>query len=156
MITINLVCVGNIKEKFYTEALLEYQKRLKPFCNFNLIELKETNFFNPSASEIEKIKQEEGKKILEKMGKFNVLLSIAGKEFSSEELSSFILNKQSETSQITFIIGGSYGVSREVEEKANFKLSFSRLTFPHQLMRVIFLEQLYRSFTIIHNKGYHK
>lgn len=85
-----------------------------------------------------------------------MLLSICAKEFSSEELSDFILKKQADTSTITFIIGGSYGVSKEVEEKVNFKLSFSRLTFPHQLMRVIFLEQLYRSFTIIYNKGYHK
>lgn len=156
MIAVDLVCVGNIKEKFYCDAISEYQKRLKPFCNFNIIELKETNYFNPTLSEIEKIKQDEGKKIISKLGKFNVLLSINGKEFSSEELANFILKKQSETSKITFIIGGSYGVSREVEEKVDFKLSFSQLTFPHQLMRVIFLEQLYRSFTIIYNKSYHK
>ena len=156
MITINLVCVGSIKEKFYVDAIKEYEKRLKPFCNFNIIELKETNFFNPSISEIEKIKIDEGKKIISKLGKFNVLLSINAKEFNSLELSDFILKKQNDTSTITFIIGGSYGVSSEVEDKVDFKLSFSRLTFPHQLMRVIFLEQIYRSFTIIFNKGYHK
>lgn len=156
MININLVCVGSIKEKFYKDALEEYIKRLKPFCNFEITELKETNYFNPTPSEIEKIKLDEGKKILNKMGKFNVLLDLNGKELSSEELSSFILKKQNETSQITFIIGGSYGVSEEVKNKADYKVSFSRLTFPHQLMRVIFLEQLYRSFTIIFNKGYHK
>lgn len=156
MITINLVCVGSIKEKFYVDALKEYEKRLKPFCNLNIIELKETNFSNPTISEIEKIKTEEGKKILSKLGKFNVLLSINSKEFSSTELADFILSKQMETSTITFIIGGSYGVSKEVEDSVDFKLSFSRLTFPHQLMRVIFLEQIYRSFTIIFNKGYHK
>jgi len=156
MITINLVCVGSIKEKFYTEATNEYIKRLKPFCNFNLIELKETNFNNPTKMEIEKIKTEEGKKILSKLTKFNVLLYINAKEFTSIELADFILKKQNETSTITFIIGGSYGVSKEVEDAVQMKLSFSRLTFPHQLMRVIFLEQLYRSFTIIFNKGYHK
>mgnify|MGYP003309263813 CR=1 FL=1 len=156
MITINLICVGNIKEKFYTDACKEYEKRLNAFCKFNLIELKEINYFNPTASEIEKIKQEEGKRIIEKLKKFNVLLSLKGKEFTSEELASFILEKEQITSEITFIIGGSYGVSKEVEEKVQYKLSFSKLTFPHQLMRVILLEQIYRAFTIIYNKGYHK
>lgn len=156
MITINIICVGNIKEKFYIDALKEYEKRLSAFCKFNIIELRETNYSNPSPSEIEKIKQEEGKKILEKLKKFNVLLSLKGKEFTSEELASFILEKQQVTSEINFIIGGSYGVSREVEENVQFKLSFSKLTFPHQLMRVILIEQIYRAFTIIHNKGYHK
>ena len=156
MITINLVCVGNIKERFYVDAFKEYEKRLKAFCKFNLFELKETNYFNPTESEIIKIKKEEGKKILSKLGKFNVLLSIGGKELNSEELADFILKKQNEVSEITFIIGGSYGVSEEVENAVNYKLSFSKLTFPHQLMRVIFMEQIYRSFTIIFNKGYHK
>ena len=156
MIAIDLICVGNIKEKFFCDALSEYQKRLKAFCNLNIIEIKETNYFNPTFSEIEKIKIDEGKKIISKMGKFNVLLSLNGKEFTSTELSNYILNKQNETSKLTFIIGGSYGVSQEVEDKSDFKLSFSHLTFPHQLMRVIFLEQLYRSFTIMYNKSYHK
>ena len=156
MITINLICVGNIKEKFYVDAFEEYSKRLGAFCKFNLIELKETNYNNPTKSEIEKIKNEEGKRILEKLKKYNILLSLKGKDFTSEELATFIQNKQNETSELTFIIGGSYGVSKEVEEKVHFKLSFSKLTFPHQLMRVILTEQIYRAFTIINNKGYHK
>lgn len=156
MITINLICVGNIKEKFYVEAFKEYEKRLNAFCKFNLIELKETNYNNPSIGDIEKIKQDEGKRIIEKLKKFNILLSIGGKQLSSEELASLILEKEQITSELTFIIGGSYGVSREVEEKVQYKLSFSKLTFPHQLMRVILTEQIYRAFTIINNKGYHK
>lgn len=156
MIKINLICVGTIKEKFFTDAIKEYEKRLSSFCKFSILELKEINYFNPIQSEIEKIKNDEGKKILSKLGKFNVLLDLNGKELTSEELSDFILKKQNDTSEITFIIGGSYGVSEEVKQKVDFKLSFSKLTFPHQLMRVIFLEQIYRSFTIINNKGYHK
>jgi len=156
MITINLICVGSIKERFYTDAFKEYEKRLNAFCKFNLIELKETNYTNPTNSEIEKIKTEEGKRILEKLKKFNILLSLKGKEFTSEELADFVEEKQLQTSELTFIIGGSYGVSKEVEDKVQFKLSFSKLTFPHQLMRVILMEQIYRAFTIINNKGYHK
>ncbi|MBE5745738.1 MAG: 23S rRNA (pseudouridine(1915)-N(3))-methyltransferase RlmH [Clostridiales bacterium] len=154
--TINLICVGSIKERFYTDAFKEYEKRLNAFCKFNLIELKETNYTNPTNSEIEKIKTEEGKRILEKLKKFNILLSLKGKEFTSEELADFVEEKQLQTSELTFIIGGSYGVSKEVEDKVQFKLSFSKLTFPHQLMRVILMEQIYRAFTIINNKGYHK
>ena len=157
MMTINLICVGNIKESFFRDALKEYSKRLQAFCNFNVIELKEFNFASPTNSEIEKIKTEEGKLIISKLKKNNVLLSINAKEYSSEELAEFIKNKQvNGISELNFVIGGSYGVSREVEEKCEYKISFSKLTFPHQLMRVIFSEQIYRAFTILNNKGYHK
>ena len=157
MITINLVCVGNLKEKFWSDAVKEYEKRLSSYCKFNIIELKETNFNNPTASEINKIKEDEGKRICQNLSKFNVLLSLKGKELSSEEFSSFISKKQVDgISEITFIIGGSYGTSLDVENSSQEKISFSKMTFPHNLMRVIFVEQLYRAFTIINNKGYHK
>jgi len=156
MITINLICVGSIKEKFYTDALKEYEKRLSAFCKFNIIEVKEINFNKPSVSDIEKINVLEGKNIIKHLTKFNILLSLKGKEYSSEDFANFILNKQNFFSELTFIIGGSYGVSGEVENLVQEKISFSKLTFPHQLMRVIFSEQLYRAFTIIFNKGYHK
>lgn len=157
MITINLVCVGNLKEKFLVDGYNEYKKRLSIFCKFNLIELKETNYANPSPGEIEKIKLEEGKRILERIKKNNVLLDINSKEYSSEEFAELISKKQNEgISEITFIIGGSYGVSTEVKERVREKISFSKMTFPHGLMRVIFVEQLYRAFTILNNKGYHK
>lgn len=157
MITINLICVGNIKEKYFTDAIKEYEKRLSSFCKFNIIELKEVNYAKVNASEIEKIKQLEGKEIINNLNKYNILLSLKGKELSSIELAEFITKKQVDgLSELTFIIGGSYGVSKDVEDKVQEKISFSKLTFPHQLMRVIFLEQIYRAFTIINNKGYHK
>lgn len=157
MIAINLICVGNIKEKYFTDAIKEYEKRLSSFCKFNIIELKEVNYAKVNASEIEKIKQLEGKEIINNLKKYNILLSLKGKELSSIELAEFITKKQVDgLSELTFIIGGSYGVSKDVEDKVQEKISFSKLTFPHQLIRVIFLEQIYRAFTIINNKGYHK
>lgn len=157
MMTINLICVGSIKEKYFTDAINEYKKRLSSFCKFNIIELKEINFSKVSNSEIEKIKELEGKEIISNLKKNNILLSLKGKEYSSEELANFISNKQTNgISELTFVIGGSYGVSGEVEKEIQEKISFSKLTFPHQLMRVIFLEQIYRAFTILNNKSYHK
>lgn len=157
MMTINLICVGSIKEKYFTDAINEYKKRLSSFCKFNIIELKEINFSKVSNSEIEKIKELEGKEIISNLKKNNILLSLKGKEYSSEELANFISNKQTNgLSELTFVIGGSYGVSGEVEKEIQEKISFSKLTFPHQLMRVIFLEQIYRAFTILNNKSYHK
>lgn len=157
MMTINLICVGTIKEKYFTDAINEYKKRLSAFCKFNIIELKEINYNKVTNSEIEKIKELEGKEIISNLKKNNVLLSLKGKEYSSEELASFISNKQTNgISELTFVIGGSYGVSEEVEKEIKEKISFSKLTFPHQLMRVIFLEQIYRAFTILNNKSYHK
>lgn len=157
MMTINLICVGTIKEKYFTDAINEYKKRLSSFCKFNIIELKEINYNKVTPSEIEKIKELEGKEIISNLKKNNILLSLKGKEYSSEELASFISNKQTNgISELTFVIGGSYGVSGEVEKEIQEKISFSKLTFPHQLMRVIFLEQIYRAFTILNNKSYHK
>lgn len=157
MITINLICVGNIKEKFYLDAVKEYQKRLSAFCKLNIIEVRETNFNNPTNSEIEIIKQNEAKEIKKHLTKFNVLFNIQGKSFSSAEFANFISKKQLEgISEISFIIGGSYGVLDEIKNLVQFNLSFSNLTFPHQLFRVMCLEQIYRAFTIINNKTYHK
>lgn len=156
MIAINLICVGKIKEKFFVDAICEYQKRLKSFCMLKIIELKETNYSNPTKGEIEKIKEIEGKLILEKLTPNSVLLDVMGMEKSSEEFAKSLEEAKQKTSEITFVIGGSYGVSDEVKKKIGTKISFSRLTFPHQLMRVIFLEQLYRGFTINANKTYHK
>lgn len=155
--TINLICVGSLKENFWKDAIKEYQKRLKPFCNFNIIELKETNFDNPTESEIEKIKTEEGKLILQKLKRNNILLKIDAQQFSSTKFAEFVKQKSvNGLSEFNFVIGGSYGVSSEVENACETKISFSKLTFPHQLMRVIFCEQIYRVFTILNNKSYHK
>lgn len=154
---IKVVCVGNIKEKFYVDAINEYKKRLSAFCNLNIIELKEHNINNPSLSEREIIKEKEGLEIKKHLGKFNILLNITGNELTSEKLADFIKEKAvNGNSELTFIIGGSYGVSNEIKNLVNFNLSFSKLTFPHQLFRVILLEQIYRAFTILNNKSYHK
>ena len=151
---IKLVCVGKIKEKFIQDGINEYTKRLTAFENFSIVEVKEVN--NKTPLENMTI---EGENILSKIGndEFVITLEIEGKTFDSIELAKFIDNKKTYgVSKITFIIGGSNGLSSTVKQRSNFALSFSRFTFPHQLMRLIFVEQLYRAETIINNQEYHK
>lgn len=152
MITIKLVCVGNLKEKFWTEACNEYIKRLGRFCKLEIVEVAEEN----KHSQIDKIKLEEGKHILEKLEGKVYLLDITGKQLSSEELAEAIGKDMLTSSTLTFIIGGSYGVSEEVKKIVKSKISFGRATYPHNLMRVILLEQLYRAFMINNGSSYHK
>lgn len=156
MLSVNLICVGKVKEKYIIQGIDEFTKRLQSFIKFNLIELKEDG--NDSNRE-ESIKKESLliKNNLEKFKGYNILLDVKGREYSSEEMSETIekLTVQG-TSTINFIIGGSYGVSDELKALANIRLSFSKMTFPHQLMRLIFMEQLYRWFTITNNIKYHK
>ena len=152
MLKINLVCVGNLKDKFFVDACNEYKKRLSRFCDLYIIECKEyTNFENP-----EQTKQAEGQEILKNLKGFVVLCDVKGKSLSSENLADKIKNLSQQTSEITFVIGGSNGVSQEVKDKANFLLSVSTMTFPHRLFRVMLLEQIYRAFTINNNIKYHK
>lgn len=156
---ITLICVGKLKEKFYTDAVAEYQKRLKKFCNFKIIELadEKTNAMNDTGKN-DIVKEKEGKRILEKIpeGSYVFALAIDGKQYDSEGFSKLIERNMMSSSNFTWIIGGSLGLSNEVLKRANEKVSFSKLTFPHQLMRVIFAEQLYRAFKIMHNEPYHK
>lgn len=157
MINIRIVCVGNIKEKFYTDAVKEYEKRLSSFCKLEIIELKEYKLLKENAEEISKAKEFEAKEILPQLKGYTVALEIKGKNYSSTEFANFIQNKSIEgNSKITFIIGGSHGLDASVSSLCKEKLSFSAFTFPHQLMRVILLEQVYRAFTILTNKSYHK
>jgi len=152
MLKINLVCVGNLKDKFFIDACDEYKKRLSRFCSLNIIELKEyTNFENTQQT-----KEKEAIEIIKNLKGFVILLDVKGELISSEELSKKIFNLSNTNSEITFVIGGSYGVSEEVKERANLKISVSKMTFPHRLFRVMLLEQIYRAFTIINNIGYHK
>lgn len=144
MLTVKLAAVGNLKEKYWRDAFSEYEKRLSRFCNFEVAEIKE--------STVEK----EGAEILKKIGGYTVALCIEGKEMSSPEFSEFISKKSMDFSKITFIIGGSDGLSEKVKSAADFRLSFSPMTFPHQMMRIFFAEQLYRAFTITNNITYHK
>lgn len=152
MLKINIVCVGNLKDKFFIDACGEYLKRLSRFCVCNIKEIKEfTNLENP-----EVIKQSEGAEIIKNLKGYVVLLDVKGKMLSSEELADTLQNISLTNSEITFVVGGSYGVSDEVKGKANLTLSVSKMTFPHRLFRVMLLEQIYRAFTIINNMHYQK
>ncbi|MDW5299672.1 MAG: 23S rRNA (pseudouridine(1915)-N(3))-methyltransferase RlmH [Sedimentibacter sp.] len=157
---ITIISVGKIKEKFFSDAINEYAKRLSKFCIFieEVIpdEKADENF---STSQIEQVKSKEGTKILNKISKnsYVVALDIKGTQLSSEELAQKINTLGIEgTSDITFIIGGSNGLSKDVLERAAYKLSFSKMTFPHQLFKVILTEQIYRAFKINAGEAYHK
>ena len=156
MLSVNLICVGKVKEKYIIMGIDEFTKRLQSFTKFSLIELKEDG--NDSNRD-ESIKKESIliKNCLEKSKGYNILLDVKGKEYSSEDISREIEKLTvNGVSTINFIIGGSYGVSDEIKASANIRLSFSKMTFPHQLMRLIFIEQLYRWFTITNTIKYHK
>ncbi len=152
MISVNLVCVGNLKEKFSKEEQAEYLKRLSAFCNLTVTEIKEQNQLQNPQTIIEK----EGQELVKKLKGYVILCDIKGKELSSENLAEKFKSLMQQTSVVTFVIGGSYGVSEEVKKLANEKISFSPMTFPHNLFRIMLLEQVYRAFTIIENKSYHK
>ena len=152
MISIKIVCVGNLKEKFWRDASIEYEKRLSKFCKLKIVEIVEQNKY----TEIEKIKELEGIKIIEQLEEECFLLEINGKEFSSEEFAQKIKNLSLLTSQLTFVIGGSYGVSDKVKNIIKNKISFGKATYPHNLARIILLEQIYRAFMIISGASYHK
>ncbi|NLO75295.1 MAG: 23S rRNA (pseudouridine(1915)-N(3))-methyltransferase RlmH, partial [Clostridia bacterium] len=149
---IRLIAVGKLKEKYWREAVQEYSKRMKPYADLQIVEVAEQRIpENPSALEIEQALQKEGEQIakLIPLGSYVIPLAIAGERLSSEELSGFIDRLLVEgKSKIVFIIGSSYGISPEILEKGDFLLSFSPMTFPHQMMRVILLEQIYRSMKI--------
>ncbi len=156
---INIICVGKIKEKYFTDALNEYAKRLSRFAKFSIIEVPDEKIpDNASEKEEDMIKEKEGKKILAKLsqGSYIIALCIEGTELSSEELAKKIADIFMTSSNITFIIGGSLGLSDAVKSKAQLKLSFGKMTLPHQLMRVVLAEQIYRSFKINANETYHK
>lgn len=157
---INIIAIGKLKEKYWVDAVKEYSKRLGSYCTLNITELKESPLrANPSAADEEAVKKAEGADILSriKASDYVITLEIKGKGLSSEQLASKIddlgINGKS---SIVFVIGGSLGLSAEVSSRADFKLSFSSMTFPHQMMRVILLEQIYRSFKIIRHEAYHK
>lgn len=157
---IKLICVGKIKEKFYVDAIKEYSKRLGAYTTLEIIEVPDEKTPDKASEAINlQIKEKEGNAILSKIKPtdFVMLLDVKGKMYSSEELSELIENYMIDgKSEFVFIIGGSLGVSQQVKQRANTLISFSKMTFPHQLMRVIFLEQIYRSFKIMKNEPYHK
>ncbi len=150
--TINLICVGNLKETFSKQEQEEYLKRLSAFCKVNVIEIKEQNQFENSYVTLEK----EGEEILKKLKGYIVLCDIKGKELSSSALAEKLKNLMQTNSEISFVVGGSYGVCEKVKSLSKEKISFSPMTFPHNLFRIMLLEQVYRAFTIINGKTYHK
>ncbi len=150
---IKVICIGKLKENYLKEAEEEYLKRLKKYTNIELIELQDSNIDD------EKIALEKEKELVEKQltGKeYLVTLEIEGKELSSIELTEKLDKTFITNSNITFLIGGSYGIHPSIKEKSNFKLSFSKMTFPHQLFRILLLEQLFRSYKILNHEKYHK
>lgn len=157
---ISIIAVGKIKEKFMKEAIKEFQKRLSRYCKLNIIELDDEKAPEKlSQKDMDIIKDKEGQRILSKIDEssYIITLEIKGKNPTSDELAEKLENIMVEgNNHITFIIGGSLGLSKEVLSRSNYRLSFSKMTFPHQLMRLILLEQIYRSFRIIKNEPYHK
>ena len=157
---ITLITVGKIKEKYLKDAIAEYQKRLGAYCKLEIVEVADEKTPD-NASEVveEQIRSKEGERILKyiKDDAYVITLEINGKQLSSEELADKIeeLGVRG-TSHIMFIIGGSIGLGKEVMKRSDFALSFSKMTFPHQLMRVILLEQVYRGYRIMNGEPYHK
>lgn len=157
---ITVVCIGKLKEKYWTSAIEEYSKRLSKYCTLSIDELKEERLpDNASIAEEEAVKIAEGKNILKRIKKdsYVITLEIRGNQLSSEKLADKVNQLGLEgKSDLVFVIGGSLGLSEEVSQRSDFKLSFSAMTFPHQMMRVILLEQIYRAFKINKNEAYHK
>ena len=152
MISGNIVCVGNLKEKFSKEEQAEYLKRLSAFCKLSILEVKEQN----QLENVDTILEKEGEEILKKLKGHCILCEINSKEMSSVEFAENLNKIMHKNSTVTFVVGGSYGVSQKVKDFCQQKISFSPMTFPHNLFRIMLLEQIYRSFTILNGKSYHK
>ena len=157
---ITLVTVGKIKEKFFEDAIKEYSKRLSRYCKLEILQVADEKTPEGASEAVElQIKEKEGQRILSLIrdDAYVIALAIEGKMLDSEELAEKIEKLGvSGISQIVFVIGGSLGLSAQVMKRADYALSFSRMTFPHQLMRVILLEQIYRSYRIVNGEPYHK
>lgn len=154
---LKIIAVGKIKDNFYKEAIAEYTKRISRFCAIEIVEVPE-RFYNgiPNAKDIDRIINDEGQNIISKLEGYVVATDIRGKELSSEEISEHIAVNKQNYSVFTFIIGGSYGLSQDVKQIADLRLSFGKITLPHQLFRVLLCEQLYRACCIENNVPYHK
>ncbi|MCF0140808.1 MAG: 23S rRNA (pseudouridine(1915)-N(3))-methyltransferase RlmH [Mogibacterium sp.] len=157
---INIICIGKLKEKYWVDACSEYAKRIGGYCRLNIVELKEAKLpKNASEADEAIVMQKEGESILAKIGEndYVIALEVEGKMLDSPELASKVTGVFAGGRQtIDFVIGGSLGLSPEVKKRADFGLSFSRMTFPHQMARVVLLEQIYRAFKIANHETYHK
>lgn len=150
---IKILCVGKIKEKYFSDAIAEYQKRISKYTKLEIIEVEDV--FEQNVSDIKKKEAELLNKYISSKD-YVITLEIEGKPLDSIELSKKIADTLIINSNIVFIIGGSYGLDDSIKKRSNYALSFSKLTFPHQLFRILLLEQIYRSYKIINNESYHK
>ena len=159
MIQVTLITVGNLKEEYWRQAVSEYEKRLSAFCKPEIIQLKEAKLSeNPSSGEIQNALEDEAKRILAAMPprSYRIALCVEGKQFSSEGLAKKLDSVLAENGSLCLVIGSSFGLSQRVKEACQLRLSVSELTFPHQMMRVLLLEALYRCFGILKGNKYHK
>nr|QGT51123.1 ribosomal RNA large subunit methyltransferase H [uncultured Firmicutes bacterium] len=160
MVAVTIIAVGKLKEKFYRDAAAEYEKRLSRFCKLNILELKdEPTPDTPTEKERDAVLEKEGARILSKIpdSAYVIALCVEGSQRPSEKFAQLLEQAEIEgRGHIVFVIGGSLGLSAQVKNRANLRLSFSEMTFPHQLMRVILLEQIYRGFQIRTGTQYHK
>ena len=156
---VTLICVGKVKEKFYQDAIKEYEKRLGAYIKLNTIEINDEKVKVENDSEIALAMEKEGNNILSKIKdtQYVITLEILGKSISSEQFADKIDNIMlTGKSDVVLVIGGSYGLSDSVKKRSDYALSFSKMTFPHQMMRVVLLEQVYRAYRIITGASYHK
>ena len=159
MINVTLIAVGKLKEKYLRDAVAEYFKRLGAFCKINIIEVDEEKIGdNPSKAQIDNVLEKEGQRIIKKIPKSSsvITLCIEGKEYSSPDFAGLIESVAMNSSHICFVIGGSFGLSGDIKKAGVNRLSFGKMTLPHQLARMVLLEQVYRAFSIINNSKYHK
>jgi len=158
MFAVTILAVGRLKEPWLREGLAEYQKRLSAYCGFKVIEVPEYRLPDgPSPAQVRKGLEEEGRAILDKAGRDPLAaLCVEGKEISSPDFARFLAERQQAAGSLCFAIGGSFGLSDEVKRQAVLRLSFSPMTFPHQLFRLMLAEQLYRGFSILNGGKYHK
>lgn len=159
MLSVNIICVGKLKESYLRDAVEEYSKRLRPLCRLSVVELPEERVGeNPSAAEIRQTIEAESERIKAKLGRgdYVIALCVEGKLVSSEEFSAQLDQAQLTHSTVDLIIGGSWGLSDSLKARADFRMSMGRMTLPHQLCRVLLLEQVYRAFQISKGTKYHK
>ena len=157
MIKVNVVAVGKVKEKYFAEGINEYKKRMAKYCDFSIVELSEENYTKVDGALIDAIKKTEGERMIPHLKGKCFAMAIEGKKYTSEKFASLIKDVADRGSGvITIVIGGSYGLSDRVKSRADKLLSFSDMTFPHTLFRLMLSEQIYRAFSIIAGSGYHK
>ena len=155
MLKINLIAVGKVKEKYFSDGIEEYRKRLKKYCDFSIIEVPEENYNKPTAAETVKIKETEADGIIPKLKGKVYSLAIEGDKIGSERFADIIKKAADGGDTLTFVVGGSYGLSDRVK-KLSAPISFGDITLPHTLFRLVLTEQIYRAFTIINGTPYHK